>query len=123
MINTDRIVPITKTDLLTAYGTMMKLAGTSVSALAASAPGEFTATGSGSIGNLLAAEPLKKLNFASGVTAAVVYFVADYDFDGFYINGTYEEPAGGSATVNKDGATLYSATLASSDVTIAKVGF
>ncbi len=39
MINEDRIVPVQKTDLITMYGTIMKLAGTSVAAAEAVAPG------------------------------------------------------------------------------------
>ena len=119
MINTDRIVPITVLDLLTAYGTVMKLAGTSVSAVQASDPGVFELT-SGS-GNLLAAEPVRSLDFGEGVTAAVVYFVPSLDYEGFSIAGVSEETTG--ATVNPDGRTLYTATLADGAITIAQVGF
>ena len=122
MINRDRIVPVQKTDLLTLYGTIMKLAGTSITVAQATTPGEFTVTGTGDVGNILVSEPVKSLNFASGVTAAVVYFVAGYDYEGFSINGTPEEPQAGSATVSNDLATLYTATLASGDITIAQKG-
>lgn len=121
MINENRIVPITATDLITVYGTMMKLAGTSVTAAQATNPGEFKLT-SGS-GNIIAAEPVKTLDFGTGVTSAVVYFVPAYDYEGFSINGVAETPQAGSATVAKDGCTLYTATLSSGDITIAKVGF
>jgi hypothetical protein len=121
MINANRIVSVTRTDLITLYGTAMKLAGTSVSAVQATDPGVFAVTGSGSIGNVLAAEPVKVLDFVSGVTAAVVYFVADYDFEGFKVAGAAVTASG--ATVDKDAATLYSATLSGGNVTIAKVGF
>ena len=119
MINSKRIVSVTATDLITLYGTIMKLASTSVTAVQASDVGVFTATGTGDIGNVIAAEPVKSFNFASGVTAAVVYFVAAYDFAGFSINGVAEELAG--ADVVADGVTLYTATLSSGDITIAKV--
>ena len=33
MINANRIVPVTATDLITLYGTIMKLAGTTVTAV------------------------------------------------------------------------------------------
>ena len=121
MINDKRIVPITKTDLITNIGTTMILAGTSVGKASASDPGVFTVTGSGSIGNKLCDEPVKSLNFASGVTAAVVYFIADYNYEGFSVNGTKVTTSG--ATVDADSCTLYSATLATGAVTIAKVGF
>ncbi len=119
MINADRIVPVQKTDLLTLYGNIMKLAGTTVSKVSATTPGEFALT-SGS-GNLLADEPVKTLDFGSSVTSAVVYFIPTYDYAGFSIAGTAVETAG--ADVDADGATLYTATLSSGTVTIAKVGF
>lgn len=119
MINANRIVPVMATDLITIYGTIMKLAGTSVTAVQADDPGVFNLT-SGS-GNLLAAEPVKTLDFGSGVTSAVLYFVPAYDFDGFTVAGTKVTPSG--AAVSADGATLYTATLASGAVTIAKKGF
>lgn len=121
MINTERIVPVQATDLVTLYGTMMKLAGTSVTAVQATNPGVFNLT-SGS-GNLLAAEPVKTLDFGADVSSAVVYFVPAYDFEGFSIAGTAVTPAEGSATVNPDGVTLYTATLSTGAVTIAQVGF
>lgn len=121
MINTERIVPVTRTDLLTLIGNIMVLAGTSVAKVEASAPGVFAVTGSGSIGNKLANEPVKSLDFVSGVTAAVVYFIPDTHYEGFKVAGTAVETAG--ADVDADGVTLYTATLSSGDVTIAKVGF
>lgn len=119
MINTNRIVPVTATDLLTLYGTIMALAGTSVSAVQAGDPGVFDVT-SGS-GNLLAAEPVKSLNFGSSVTSATLYFVADYNYSGFKINGSAVTTSG--ATVVADGRTLYTATLSGGTITIAKKGF
>lgn len=119
MINEDRIVPVQKTDLITLYGTIMKLAGTSVAAAEAVAPGVFALT-SGN-GNLLANEPVKTLDFGEAVTAAVVYFVPSYDYEGFSVAGTAVETAG--ADVEADGSSLYTATLATGTVTIAKVSF
>lgn len=120
MINDKRIVPVTQVDLLTLYGNIMKLAGTSVAAVQAVEPGAFEITGSGSIGNVLAAEPVKTCDFKSGVTAAVLYFIPAYDFAGFKVAGTAVTPSGDLAA---DGRTLYTATLATGAVTIAKVGF
>ena len=119
MINDKRIVPVTKVDLLTLYGNIMKLAGTTVAAVQASQPGVFVVS-SGS-GNVIAAEPIKSFDFASGVSAMVVYFVPAFDYDGFKVQGTKVTTAG--ADVDADGATLYTATLSSGAVTIAKVGF
>ncbi|MBO7436896.1 MAG: hypothetical protein J6T97_03650 [Bacteroidaceae bacterium] len=119
MINNERIVSVTATDLLSLYKTILGAASVSVTAIQADAVGEFTVTGTGDAGNVIAAEPVKTLNFASGVTAAVVYFVAAYDYKGFKVAGTDVETAG--ADVVADGATLYTATLSSSTVTIAAV--
>lgn len=118
MINLNRIVPVTATDLLTLYGTIMKLAGTTVTAVEASDPGVFVVS-SGS-GNLLAAEPVKSFDFATGITSAVLYFVAAYDFEGFKVAGSAVTTTGD--TVKADGCTLYTATLSSGAVTIAKKG-
>lgn len=121
MINESRIVPIEVYDLLSMIGLVMKLNGTSVSAVNATNPAVFEVTGSGDIGNKLASEPVKSLDFASGVTAAVVYFVPSYDYEGFSVNDVKVTTAG--ADVTPDGRTLYTATLSSGNVTIAKVGF
>lgn len=120
MINTKRIVPVTQVDLLTLYGNIMKLAGTTVAAVEAGQPGEFEVTGSGNAGNKIANEPLKVLDFKSGVTAAVVYFIPAYDYEGFKVAGVAVVPTG---TIVADGRTLYTATLSGGGVTIAKVGF
>lgn len=117
MINYDRIVPVTQVDLLTLYYNMMKLAGTTVAVLEAANIGEFVmASGSG---NVLAAEPVKSFDFASGVTSAKLYFIPAYDFEGFKVAGSAVTPTG---EMKADGRTLYTATLASGAVTIAKVG-
>lgn len=119
MINTDRIVPVIRTDLLTLIGTMMKLAGTTVAAAESVNIGEFAV--SSASGNYLANEPVRKFNFVSG-TSAVVYFVPDYEYDGFYIAGNKVSTSG--ATVNPDGKTLYTATLSGGNaVAIAQAGF
>ena len=120
MINSNRIVPVTKTDLLTLYGNIMVLAGTTVAAVNANdASGVFEIT-EGS-GNLIASEPVNSCDFGEDVTAAVLYFIPGYGYTGFSVNGTAVETSG--ATVDPDGVTLYTATLASGAVTIAKVGF
>ena len=120
MINEDRIVPVTATDLLTLYGVMFAIAGTTIEAIESSDPlGDFEiAEGSG---NVLANEPLRSCDIAADVTAIVVYFVPTYDYVGFSLAGTAVETAG--EDVVRDGKTLYSATLADGTVTIAKVGF
>lgn len=119
MINTDRIVPVQKTDLLTLYGIILTIAGTSVTAAEAIAPGVFEIESAS--GALIANEPVETLDFASGVSSATIYFVPAYNYSGFTINGTAVTTSG--ATVIPDGRTLYTATLSSGAITIAKIGF
>ena len=121
MINNDRIVPIQKIDFLSLIGTILTLHGTSYAVLAASdVEGTFSVTGSGAAGNKLAAQPVKTLDFASGVTSGTVYFVADYGYEGITVNGSTSY-GDGSATVKADGITLYKAVLSSGDVTVTAV--
>ena len=85
MINEKRIVPVTNTDLLTLYGLILKVGGTTISTVSAGDTGVFSMT-SGS-GNKLADEPVKSFDFGSSVTSAVIYFVAAYDYEGFSVAG------------------------------------
>lgn len=119
MINTDRIVPVMATDLLTLLSEVFAIASVSVTPLQAKAIAEFEVTTAES-GAQLCAEPVKSLNFASGVTSATVYFIPALDYEGFTVNGAAATMAG--ADVVADGSSLYSATLATGTVTIAKVG-
>jgi hypothetical protein len=114
MINKDRIVPVTATDLITLYGTTLKIASVSATAVSSeNAEGDFVIAEGGT---LLADEPVKSVKFGEGVSSATLYFVASYDYEGF---------KGVTATgdVDADGCTLYTATLSGGSVTIAKVGF
>ena len=124
MINTDRIVPVQATDLISLYGLILKQASgnSGLVALEADAAGEFQVKTNSAL--VLANEPVKVCDIdatASSVSACVVYFVPAFDYEGFSIDGTKVATAG--ADVVADGRTLYSATLSSSTITIAKVGF
>lgn len=120
MINKDRVVATTAIDLITLYSRIFAIAGTTVTAINAKDPnGEFVVS-ENPANAVLASEPLKSLDFASGATAATVYFAPTYDYEGFKIAGAAVETAG--AEVVADHANLYSATLSSGTVTIAKVG-
>ena len=122
MINNDRIVPIQKMDLLSMIGTILALGNTSYNVLAASdVEGDFSVTGSGAAGNLLANQPVKTLDFATGVTSGTVYFVAAYDFEGFTVAGATATMGTSSEEVNPDGVTLYKAVLGSSNVTVTAI--
>lgn len=119
MINTERIVPIQKTDLLSLIGTVLGLIGTSYNVLETTdIEGDFSVTGTGAAGNLLANQPVRTLDFADGVTAGTVYFVAAYDFVGFTLAGVDTTYTG---TVNPDGVTLYKAVLADGAVTVTAI--
>lgn len=121
MINQNRIVPVTKTDLLSLYALIMTLAGTSFTKIdAADTDGNFSMT-SGS-GNVIASEPVSSFDFGSSVSAAVVYFVPAYDYAGFSINGVAATPtmSPSTLTIEPDGVSLYTATLSSGSITIAK---
>ena len=125
MVNNDRIVPIQKIDFLSMIGTVLKIANVSATVLASSdVVGDFTVTGSGAAGTFIANQPVKTLNFGSGVTSGTVYFVADYEFSGIKVNGAAATIADGSVTianVKKDGITLYTAVLGSGEVTITAI--
>lgn len=124
MINTDRIVPVQATDLISLYGLILlqDSNNSGLTALDASNIGEFQIT-SGSA-PLIADEPAKVIDIdatASSVSSCTVYFVPAYDYKGFTVDGAAVATAG--ATVNADGRTLYKATLSTGTITIAKVGF
>lgn len=124
MINTDRIVPVVATDLISLYGLILKQDTTnnsSLTKLEAGEIGEFQIT-SGS-NPLICNEPAKVIDIdatASSVSACTVYFVPAYDYKGFTVDGVAATPVG---DVDADGRTLYKAVLSSSTITITKQGF
>ena len=118
MVNNDRIVPIQKIDLLSMYGTILKLASVSATVLAATdINGDFSVTGTGAAGTFLANQPVKTLDFATGVTSGTVYFVAGYDFEGITVAGV----AADVDDIKPDAVTLYTAVLADGSVTVSAV--
>ncbi len=123
MINDARIVPITAIDLISMYGFTLAAAaaaasGTAPEKLTASAVAEFAVTTNSK--TYIANEPVKKLNFGSSITASTIYFVPAYDYEGFTKDSATLTVSG---DVEADGRTLYSATLSTNTLTIAKVGF
>lgn len=122
MINNDRIVPIQKIDLLSMIGTILTIAQVDFTvAQSTNIVGDFSITGSGSAGTFLANQPVQSLDFASGVTGATVYFVADFDYTGFTVAGVAATMDSDSVDVMPDGVTLYKAVLASGEVTVSAV--
>jgi hypothetical protein len=119
MINTERIVPIDRCDLITMYGLIIKQGTATLAKVdAADADGNFEITAAST--PLIASEPVATCDFAEAVTSATLYFVPAYDFVGFSLAGTMVTPTG---DVEADGRTLYKAELATGAVTITKIGF
>lgn len=123
MINTNRVVAVTKTDLISLYGLILKQDSNNsgLVALVAGDPGEFEQSTNSAV--VLANEPVKSFDFGSGVSAGTVFFVPAYDYAGFTVQGAAATVADNDVVVNPDGATLYKAVLASGTVTITQVGF
>lgn len=125
MVNNDRIVPVMKIDLLSLFGTILGLGGTSYSILASSdILGDFSVTGSGSAGTFLCNQPVKALDIPAAVTGCTIYFVAAYDFEGLKVAGaapTFNSSYLDNDDVLKDGVTLYKAVLSSGEVTLTAV--
>lgn len=119
MINTDRVVSVTKTDLISLYSVILAAASVSATKISASdAEGNFVIASAS--GTLIADEPVKSVEITAG-TSATIYFVAGSDFDGFTIAGTKVTTTG--ADVVADDATLYTATLSGGNaIAIAKIG-
>ena len=118
MINTQKIVPIQRTDLLTLLGTVLNIANISAEKLTG-VNGKYDVKTNSKV--YIADAPVKSLDIdktASSLTANTTYFVADYDFTGVTVDGTKV-----SATVDADAATFYKAVLAEGSVTVSKVGF
>ena len=124
MINNDRIVPVTATDLITLYGLILKQNSSNSSLAALNAldtDGTFKIT-SGSA-PLLASEPVSTCDIdktASSVSSCTLYFVPAYDFKGFTVDGSAVTP---TVSVDADGRTLYKAEFATNAITITKAGF
>ena len=117
MINNDRIVPVTKTDLLTLYGTTLKIANVSVTALnATDVAGDFEQTTNSA--TVICSEPVTTFNFGSSVTGATVYFIPGVDYKGFTKTSAALTVTG---DVVADGVTLYSASLSTNALTITKI--
>lgn len=119
MINTNRVVPVEKIDLISLYGLILQQSESTLAKVsAATVDGQYSITAAAT--PLIADQPVQSMDFASGVSTATVYFVAGLNFTGFTINGAAVTPTG---TVNADGVTLYKAELGSGAITITQVGF
>ena len=113
MINKNRIVPVTKTDLLTLYATNINFV------LTTSEANSLTILNPEDVqGNFLLKEnsgvmyfcnqPVKSLNIST-IGPVTVFFVAAYDFEKVYVNeeDVFAEGSLLNSDVIKDCATLY----------------
>ena len=120
MINTNRIVPVEKIDLISLYGLILLQDSNNSSMVALQAStvdGQFSC----GTGVKLAAQPVKSCNFTG--STGTLYFVAAFDYVGFTVSGSAATIADNDVEVAADGATLYKAVLSSGTVTITQVGF
>lgn len=129
MINNNRIVPVTVTDLISLYSIVLLRTQSDdepqmLKLNAANTNGEFAVDSVSVPGTAyIAAEPIKKLDISADVTSNFnVYFVPAYDFKGFFHNGTqlpiylYGRPY----EIDPDGRTLYKATCSSDSVSLTR---
>lgn len=119
MINAERQVPVTEVSLLDMYFNVFAVAmgNNAPEKLEEVNPGAFKVTTNSKV--YLANEPVKTINFGSGVTAGTIYFVPAYDYEGFAINGTAATTAGDD--VKTSGYGFYKAVLSSGTVTITAI--
>ena len=124
MINKNRIVPITKVDLISMYGLILMQASANATLAkveASTVEGDYSISAAST--PLIADQPVKSVDFASSLSAATLYFVPAFDYVGFSKNGVAIVPTVPTEGVLNDGHTLYKAVLATNAVTITKVGF
>lgn len=101
MINKDRIVPITRTDLLSFFAAILNTVGQAPVIVLQVEDGAVTLP-AGASGAYLAAEPIKALpEIGAGVA---LYFVPAYDFE------TVLTPAGGAPEFVANPGNIYGAT-------------
>ena len=73
MINNDRIVPVTRTDLLSLYSAMLTAASVTITKLAATAPAEFDVKSAATA--LIADEPVKTLDIDATASYQLRYHI------------------------------------------------
>lgn len=120
MINKNRIVPVQATDLLSLYRLILAASSTSktcpvVEATEAAGRFEIAASNATSLLN----EPVKSINFASDARSFPIWFVFDYDFEGFTVNGV-AAAVNGSPDIDFDGVTLYQAVNSGNGIVLTK---
>lgn len=122
MINNNRIVPVTKIDLLSLYALILFQNGdnSSMTKLAAGdVEGDFSIS---STGVKLCDQPLRSALFGSSITSGTIYFVPAFDYTGFTKTGATLTITAPDEGIIKDGCTLYKASLSTNALTITQVG-
>ena len=112
-VNTNQIVPVTKIDLISLYGLILKRSSVSADNLD---PSDNEGNYSCGTGTKLATTPLKSCNFTG--SSGTIYFVPAVDYVGFTRTGGSVTMSG---TLTADGCSLYSASLSSGTVTLTKI--
>lgn len=124
MINSERIVPVTATDLLSLYATIFAFSGGPDGVMkkfdAYDDQGDFRATETQVESMGICSEPVRTFDIGAAVTALFFAFIPAYDYKGFTVAGEAITPEG---AVEADGRTLYIARYAEETLTITKMGF
>lgn len=122
MVNENRIVPVTKMDLISLFGSvaalMLDLSGAEPVILDPVEMGVFEVE---SNGIYLLSEPAKSIDFAATATAATVVFVPGYDYEGITLAGAAVEPGEGSILPEAEPNAFYGAALQSGSIVIAPI--
>lgn len=123
MVNMNRIVPVKATDLISLYGIILNQAHSdTINALLESTDIGTFSLASATASNYLANEPVVTCDVGADVTTSI-YFVPAYNFEGFTRQGVKFTVANNGVTIDKDGSTLYKASLSGSTCTYTKAGF
>lgn len=120
MINPDRVVPITRTDLISLYALIVGSNDTLTVVDAVDADGNFEVSEVPDEGSLFASEPVSTLDLPSGEYSVGVYFVPAYDYAGFTKDG---EAVNTTGDVEANGVSLYLASYADGAVEITRLGY
>lgn len=123
MVNKDRIIPVTKVDLLSLYATVintmlsMQSEPLELKIFSSTVDGKFEITESDFAG--ICNQPVKAINAAPNI-AGMVFFIPDYTYEGIYIDGELVEADGDAvdpssanlyrAVITPEGATIYAVT-------------
>lgn len=122
MVNENRIVPVTKMDLISLFGSvaslMLSLSGAEPVILDPVETGVFEIE---SNGMYLLSEPAKSVDFAATATSATAVFIPGYDYEGITLAGAAVEPSEDSILPEAEPNAFYGAALQSGSIFVAPV--